>query len=77
MTKWVKRMLRRDKQLGEYVRLSRYEYLQACYNHMITYDARQSDLDSFLQFSRFRVHLFNDDMVVKIVNRRLDRAGMP
>ncbi len=74
---WVKRMLRRDRQLGEYIRLSRYEYLQACYNHMITYDARQSDLDSFLQFSGKTAYLFSDDMVVRIVNRRLDRAGMP
>lgn len=71
----IKRMIGRKRDKSFYD--NRYDYLQACYNHMVVYGASESDVDSFLKFSKLSAKHFNDDSLFEQVNRRLNRAGVP
>ena len=74
----VKRMMRRKRRNSKTSYYAdRHDYLQACYNHLVRYDARQSDIDSFLKFSRMSASHFNDDSLFTVTNNMLDSAGMP
>lgn len=56
---------------------SRYDYLQACYNHLVRYNASELAKRDFLCFAEYSAKHFSDESLFDQCNRRLNRAGMP
>ena len=56
---------------------SRYDYLQACYNHLVRYHASEQSKQQFLRYAYGVSELASDDTLINQCNRMLDYAGMP